>query len=134
MTYLIDASLWVDFLRRGGSDGVHAFIKQALREQSAAYACVTAMELLAGCRNREEQSVIRELLGLSRHLAVEWPHWELAADMLKHLYKSGNRVPLSDVLAAAVAVDKKITLACRDKHFEIIRKHGGHSFEFKFIE
>ena len=134
MTYLIDSSLWIDFLRRGGSEGVHSFVKQALREQAAAYTCVTAMELLAGCRNIEEQTVIRELFGLSRHLPVEWPHWELAADLLKHLHKGGHKVPLSDVLIAAVAVEKRIQLACRDKHFELIRKHGGHHFEFRFIE
>ena len=130
---IVDTSLWVDFLRRHTSEDVRLFIQQALREQTAAYNCVIAMELRAGCRNPGEEAVIRELLDLGRHIKVECVHWDVAADLLKHLHKSGHKVPLSDVLTAAVAIQNNLPIACRDKHFESIRKYGARDFEVKTL-
>ena len=132
--FIIDTSLWIDFLRRGGSEEVRLFVQQALGAQSAAYNCVVAMELLAGCHHDREKALVDELLTLAKHVPIEYRHWCLAANILKSLYSKGHRIPLSDVLTAAVSIEDSIPLMCRDKHFEVIKKHGGHAFECRLFE
>jgi predicted nucleic acid-binding protein len=130
---LVDTSLWVDFLRRRASEEVRLFVQQALQDRTAAYTCPTAMELLGGSRTAKEEAAVRELLELGHHVPLEWAHWALSAQVLRSLQKGGHRVPLSDVLTAAVAMRGALPLACRDKHFETIRNHGGQALEVRYI-
>ena len=131
---IIDTSLWVDFLRRRAPEEALKVLRQALGDRTAAYTCPVAMELLAGCRDSRETSLIRELLGMGTHLKVEWRHWERAAQLLAVLNKRGLRVPLSDVLTAAVGMVEGVPVVCRDKHYEVIRDHGGRDLEVRFVK
>jgi len=128
---IVDTSVWIDFLSRRASDDLRRFVQQALGGRWAFYTCVTAMELLSGCRSAAEARAVRDVLDLAGHVRVEWPHWSLAADVLRHMRRSWRRAPLSDVLTAAVAIEKAAPLVCRDQHFETIRKCGGHAFEIR---
>lgn len=131
---IIDTSLWVDFLRRRAPEEVRKVVQQALGNKTAAYTCPVAMELLAGCRDSTEASLIRELLGMGTHLKVEWRHWARAAQVLASLSRRGLRVPLSDVLTAAVGMEEGVAVVCRDKHYEVIRNHGGQALEVRYIK
>ena len=68
------------------------------------------------------------------HLKVEWAHWARAAQIVAALHRKGLRVPLSDVLTAAVGVEERLAVVCRDKHFEVIRDHGGQALDVQYIK
>ena len=60
-----------------------------------------------------------------RGLRIIYPTYDdykLAVKLSMNLLKRGEPVPAIDILIAAIAVNNKMTLKTRDRHFESIRR------------
>jgi len=44
------------------------------------------------------------------------------------------RIAVDDVLTAAVGMEEGVAVVCRDKHYEVIRNHGGHALDVRYIK
>lgn len=59
ITRLVDTSVFIDYLR--GNDSAKGWL-EGFSMGELAYSVITAAELLAGCRNRQEQELVEKEL------------------------------------------------------------------------
>jgi predicted nucleic acid-binding protein len=116
--YLIDSSILIDMLRD------YAPAKRwldSLDSANWAISIVTTAELLAGCRNKREQSAVVSELAQYRALWLTQSSQRQAIDWLvQHRLASG--IGFLDCLIAATAAENSLVLATvNDKHFRIIK-------------
>lgn len=121
---LIDTSAWIPFFRRKGLRTIKERIVSCLELDQAAYTCPVHFELICGATNRREEELIRDALGMCRHLVFSEAHWIAAARIERDLRWKGITVPRDDVFIAAVALAGSIPVLCVDHHFDLIRDHA----------
>lgn len=121
---LVDSSLWIEFLRRKGDPGVKHLVARLLESETAAYTCPIRFELLSGVRPDEEADLV-EALQFSVHLPFEAADWRAAAGLERELRAKGLTIPRNDLFVATVAIRAQLPVACRDTHFDAIRKIVG---------
>jgi predicted nucleic acid-binding protein len=122
---LVDTSAWIELLRATGHPA-HLTLKHHL-ERRAAIATTepVIMELLAGTRNRAEQSRLRtRLLALPRLEVRGLGDFETAAELYRACRGRGATVrKLIDCLIAAVAIRGNATVLHNDRDFEVLARH-----------
>jgi predicted nucleic acid-binding protein len=114
---LVDTDVLVDCLRGSGPSG--AWLRQVARD-SFAIPGVAAMELVMGCRDREDLKGVQRLLG---SFAIVWPEaaeFAAAYDLLvAHRLSSGINIP--DCLIAATALTRAARLYTFNvRHFRAV--------------
>jgi len=120
---LIDTSVWIPFFRRSGDIHIKERVAHCLEFDEAAYTCPVHFELLAGAKTRNEQYLVDDTMSLCAHLSFKPDYWIIAGGYERGLRAKGIIIPRDDLFVAVVAVAEDITLLCRDKHFDLIRKH-----------
>jgi predicted nucleic acid-binding protein len=121
---LVDSSLWIEFLRRKGDPEVKHLVARLLESETAAYTCPIRFELLSGVRPGEEAD-LAQALEFSLQLPFEVDDWRAAALLERELRAKGLTIPRNDLFVATVAIRAKLPVACRDTHFDAIRKVVG---------
>ena len=121
---LVDSSLWIEFLRRKGDPAVKHFVARLLESETAAYTCPIRFELLSGVKP-EEEADLAQALAFSAHLPFEAEDWAAAARLERQLRAKGLTIPRNDLFVATVAIRTKLPVACRDTHFDAMRKIVG---------
>jgi predicted nucleic acid-binding protein len=117
--YLIDTSVWVEFLR-GGKPAIKKRLEKLLDENRAAISGIILAELLTGINNEKDQDFIEEsFLGLP-FLEMNRDIFALAGKMGATLRKKGITMPLSDLLIAAQAKAHGLTVLTLDNHFQAL--------------
>lgn len=122
---LVDTSAWIEFFRRRGDRATTERVAMLLEADAAAYTCPVYFELLVGAGSAVETRFVKEALDLCPRLAFDAGHWERAAVLERHLRRHGLTVPRDDVFVAVVAEAHGVTLLCRDRHFDMIRRCAG---------
>lgn len=116
---LPDTCAWIDFLA-GREAAVTRLLAVALRE-SPVFTCGPVLaELLQGTRGDHDREVV-----LGVHRSLEYAEttaavWVRAGDLASTLRREGITVPLSDLLIAAIALELRLEIITRDKHFGMI--------------
>jgi predicted nucleic acid-binding protein len=118
---LVDASAWVEFLRRRGDPQAKEAVAGLLEDGLTAYTCPILFELLSGARP-EEEADLQQALDFSRHILFESDDWREAALLERSLRAKGLKVPRNDLFVATVAIRTGLSLVCRDAHFTAIQK------------
>ena len=119
---LIDTSVWIDFVRKSGSDWARAVLTRELSAHTAVFTCPTRFELLANCARARERDLLEDLLAMCRHEPFLPQDWQAASEAGFALARHGQRVPSFDLLVAAVAVRTGERLLTLDAHFAVIQK------------
>ncbi|MDA2928196.1 type II toxin-antitoxin system VapC family toxin [Acidobacteria bacterium AH-259-G07] len=115
MPYLVDTDILVDVSRRD-LDAL-AYLESL---DDWAYSIVTAMELIAGARNKREVRKIEDSLSPYRRVPLNEQIGNRAHELMKEYAKSHGLDP-EDALIAATAIEQNLTLATRDRrHFKAI--------------
>ena len=117
---LVDTSVWIPFLRRKGEPGVKQHVANLIAASEAAYTCPVRFELIAGALDQEMPGVTKAL-SFSARIEMTRADWDLAADAANTLRAAGVTVPQDDLLIATVAMNRRIPVVCRDRHFEMIQ-------------
>ncbi len=113
---LVDTDVLIEYLR--GAEKAVAFLETLERRPATSVLCTA--ELLAGARNEEECSVIRQFLLAFDELAVDTEIARLGGDYRRRFMNS-HGTGLADALIAATAAHHNLTLATFNiRHFPML--------------
>jgi predicted nucleic acid-binding protein len=118
---LVDTSIWVEFLRRKGDSSVKHAVARLLQADRVACTWPIEFELLCGVKPAEEDD-LKQALALAQHFPFTQDDWRTAALLERRLRIEGLTVPRNDIFVAVVAIKLRQPVACRDKHFDAMKK------------
>lgn len=117
---LIDSSVWIEVWE--DRSGTHArVLEQVLDGVPPVFSRFTELELLQGCRDEREWSLLAEFFASQELLALGDEGWADAARIYYDLRRRGVTVRSSiDCCIAQVALDRDLLVIHRDQDFEAI--------------
>lgn len=119
--YLVDTSVWVEFLR-GKKTIIKKRLENLLDENRAVVAGIILAELLTGIGNEKDQRFLEEcFLGLP-YLEATHEIFATAGKMGATMRKKGITMPISDLLIAALAKTHALTVLTLDNHFQTLAR------------
>lgn len=117
--FLIDSSVWVEYLRPKGSKKVKDRVREILQKEEAVSCGVVVVEILRGAKNEEDFQSLHDSLMSLPQIPIDDIVIERASKWGFLLDRKAKTVPTTDLLIAA-AVYKKGRLLHLDSDFEII--------------
>jgi len=114
---LIDTSVWVDYLR-GQNQQLVEMVKGLIITQRARLCGLVLAELLSGVRAKEDRDVLERTLEALAYLEVSRLTWTLTGEMSTELRVRGVRIPLTDLVVAALAIEHDCEFLTSDGHFD----------------
>jgi len=72
-----------------------------------------------------EEADLTQALQFSQHVPFETDDWRAAAKLERELRGQGLTIPRNDLFVATVAIRAKLTVACRDAHFDAVKRAVG---------
>jgi predicted nucleic acid-binding protein len=117
---LVDTSVWIDVFRDAdGSRG--ATLRELLDGEEVVLSRFHQLELLQGCRDEKEWSLLKSYLDAQDYLELDPASWEAAARIYFELRRTGHTVrsPI-DCCIAQLALDYDLMLLHRDGDFRVI--------------
>jgi predicted nucleic acid-binding protein len=115
---LIDTDILID-AERGLSDAI-TFLTDQQAAAGVRISIVSAMELIAGCRNAAELAKVQQFLAAVQVLPVSPAGSQLARQMMESYFLS-HRLLIPDALIAATALEHGLPLYTKNvKHFQMI--------------
>lgn len=116
---LIDTCVWVPFFNRPQSAEKRA-VDDLLDDDRAALIGPIVTEILQGIPREAQAGYVASLLRGMRCLETIWGDWPEAARLGRRLAAAGHRLPLSDLILAAVALRLDAEIYTIDPHFDLI--------------
>ncbi|HXG10552.1 MAG TPA: PIN domain-containing protein [Gemmataceae bacterium] len=116
---LIDTCIWVQFFNRPQSREKQA-VDELLDDDRGALIGPILTEVLLGFRRDERADWVASLLRGLHFLEVTWDEWRAAARLGRRLMAAGHLLPLSDLMLAAVALERDLGVYSTDPHFDLI--------------
>lgn len=119
---LVDTSVWVDVFR-DASGGKRTALLEALKGDEVVLSRFCQLELLQGCRDEKEWTLLKSYLGTQEYIEASTSTWENAARIYFELRRSGFTVrsPI-DCCIAQLAIENDLLLFHRDRDFKTIVK------------
>ena len=117
---IVDTSVWIDVFRDGSMERGRQ-LESVVDPEDVVLTPFTELELLQGCRDEEEWSLLAAYLETQEYLAPGRETWAAAARIFFDLRRTGKTVrsPI-DCCIAQIAIDHKTLLLHRDRAFEVI--------------
>jgi predicted nucleic acid-binding protein len=116
---LIDTCIWVPFFNRPASDEKRC-VDELLDDGSAAIVGHVLYEVLVGFRRDEQADWVASALGGVTVLEPTRDEWRAAARLGRQMIGVGHRLPLTDILIAALAIERGMAVYTVDPHFDLI--------------
>ena len=118
---LVDSSLWIEYLApaRGGSE-LRDARQRALSNDQVGITTIILVEVLRGAPDRGAYDALVTSLTALRWLSDTVAVGTRAAEIGFALERKGKRVPATDLLIAASAIENDYTLWHNDARFEVI--------------
>jgi predicted nucleic acid-binding protein len=116
---LIDTCIWVPFFNRPSSPTKLA-VDALLDDDRAALVGPIVTEVLLGFRRDEHADWVASVLRGLHFLEASWDEWRAAARLGRRLAAGGQALPLSDLVIAAVALERGLAVFTTDPHFDLI--------------
>ncbi len=119
MSVLVDSSMWIEYFRGSAKDGRLDFL---IEENLVVVNDLVLAELIPALRLRRQS----KLIGLMREilcppLEVDWN--DLIQMQITCLEHGVNKVGIPDLIIAQHAIQNRLELYTRDKHFTLIARH-----------
>ncbi|HAS83176.1 MAG TPA: PIN domain nuclease [Verrucomicrobia bacterium] len=119
MSVLVDSSIWVEYFRGSAGDGRLDFL---IEENLVVVNDLILAELVPALHLRRQLkliSLMREII--CPPLAVDWDNLiQMQIACLKH---GINKVGIPNLMIAQHAIQNRLELYTRDKHFTLIAQH-----------
>ena len=120
---LVDTSAWIVSFRKSGNEQIKKTLLEALDTLSVATTNIVILELLQGCRNRNEYDAMQARLTALETIPISDAVWDLSSTTGYELRRKGITVPTLDIIIASAAKIYDCSLLHHDKHFRTISKH-----------
>lgn len=120
---LVDTSAWIVSFRTTGHDQLKKTLISALDSLSVVTTNIVILELLQGCRNKNEFDSMHSRLNALDTIAINDAVWSLAYTTGYELRRKGLTIPTVDIIIAAAAKTQNCSLLHHDKHFRSLSKH-----------
>jgi len=117
--FLIDSSVWIEYLRPKGSKKVKDRLREILQKEEAVSCGVVVVEILRGTKNEEDFQSLHDSLMSLPQIPIDDAVIERASKWGFFLDRKGKTVSTTDLLIAAAAY-KKGKLLHLDHDFEVI--------------
>jgi predicted nucleic acid-binding protein len=114
---LIDTCIWVPYFNRPRSTE-KSVVDSLLDDDRAAITGPILTEILQGFRRDEHADWVASLLRNLQVLEPRWDDWRQAAKLGRDLASKGKRLPLTDLVVAALGLRFKCAVYTTDPHFE----------------
>jgi predicted nucleic acid-binding protein len=115
---LVDSSLWVHQLRRGGDAAKRQHVNGLLERGEAVWCPVVRLELWRGVTSDAERKTLRRYEALLPDYEISPEVWEQAIRLADSGRASGVTAPIADLLIFACATIHGLSLAHDDSHFD----------------
>lgn len=122
MAVLVDSSLWVHQLRKGGDPAQRERVNALLQAGHAAWCPVVRLELWRGVTNDAERKTLRRYEASLADYEITAAVWERAVRVADTGRAAGIIVPLADIVIFACAKVYGLELAHDDGHFLSLEK------------
>ena len=122
MPVLVDSSLWVHQLRKGGDSAKRDRVNTLLESGEAAWCPVVRLELWRGVTNDVERKTLRRYAALLPDYEISLEVWNRSIQLADRGRASGVSVPLADLLIFACAKIHELDVAHDDIHFDELAK------------
>src|SRR5574340_65510 len=119
---LVDTSAWIASFRKTGHEELKKALVSALDSLSVVTTNIIILELLQGCRNKNEFIAMNTRLNALETLLISDDAWVLAYTTGYDLRRKGITVSTVDIIIAAVAKTYNCGILHHDKHFRPIAK------------
>jgi predicted nucleic acid-binding protein len=120
---IVDTSVWIDVFRDASAQRRRQ-LEAVVDPEDVLLTPFTELELLQGCRNEHEWSLLAAYLATQEFLEPKRSTWASAARIFFDLRRTGKTVrsPI-DCCIAQIAIDSKAFLLHRDRDFEVIAEN-----------
>jgi predicted nucleic acid-binding protein len=115
----VDTCIWASFFTKPGSPQ-KAAVDKLLDADRVALAGPLVAEVLLGFRRKDQADWVASRLRSAHYVEVGWDDWRAAADLGRDLAALGHKLPLTDLVIAAVARRCQIWVYSSDPHFDLI--------------
>jgi len=118
MPVLVDSSLWVHQLRKGGDPVRRDRVNAVLEAGQAAWCPAVRLELWRGVTSDAERTTLRRYQAVLPDYPISADVWERAIRLADRGRAAGVTVPLADLVIFACARVHGLELAHDDGHFD----------------
>lgn len=115
---LIDTCVWATVFGKPGSNERQA-VDQLIDQDRVVLIGPVLTEVLYGFRRQEEADWVASRMKNLSWLEVGWADWREAAALGRRLAATGHRLPLTDLVIAAVARKHELSVYTVDPHFDL---------------
>lgn len=122
MAVLVDSSMWIHQLRKGGDPNKRDRVNALLEAGEAAWCPVVRLELWRGVTNDAERKTLRRYEALLPEYEITAETWERAIRIADRGRAAGVTAPLADLLIFACARLSEVEIAHDDEHFDALAK------------
>ncbi len=116
---IADTSVWISFFNRPDSPE-KAALDLLIDADEVALVGVVLTELLQGCRTPPERNSLVDALLALPYYEVTQSSWVQTGDLSARLLRRGVTLPLSDLIIAALAIERDCRVYSLDGHFKKI--------------
>jgi predicted nucleic acid-binding protein len=116
---IADTSAWIPFFNRPNS-AEKAALDLLIDADEVSLVGVVLTELLQGCRTHSERDILSDALLALPYYEVTQSTWLQAGDLSATLLRKGITLPLSDLVIAALAMERNCRVFSLDAHFKKI--------------
>lgn len=116
---IVDTCVWIEFFREPNSEFT-LHLKSLLRERKVIMVGMVMAEILQGVKSPKEANLVEQNLAKLPYLEITREIWVTAGKMSASLRSTGNTIPLSDLIIAAIAISGNHEIFTVDQHFNKI--------------
>jgi predicted nucleic acid-binding protein len=116
---IVDTCVWASFFGKPNSPEKVA-VDELIDSDRVALTGPILGEVLLGFRRKDQADWVASRLRLAHDIEIEWDDWRMAAQLGRDLAASGNQLPLTDLVMAALAIRCHAWVYTTDPHFDLI--------------
>lgn len=115
----VDTCIWASFFQKPGSPE-KVGVDELLDTDRVALLGPVISEVLLGFRRKEQADWVASRLRLAHYVEATWNDWRAAADLGRDLAVKGAKLPLTDLVVAAVVQRCHAWVYSTDPHFDLV--------------
>ncbi len=121
MKVIIDTSVWVEYFNSKNQEIVTK-VKSLIENERTVLCGIILSELIAGIRRQKDEHIIIDALDALPYIETSRQSWILAGRIARELSEKGNKIPLTDLIVAAIAIENDCEIFTFDTHFDLVTK------------